>query len=119
MTAHVAPIGIIILFLLAGTLALNRTIRPKIRNDLCLPYDERVNDLNERVLFDFHNGHLVKVMKSRGNNGCCCAHFVLLCVRGVRYLATGRLKDGLNVCIDDECCLSTILEQVKFDLRLF
>ena len=113
VTADVASSGIIIFLLLANTKALHRPIRPENRHDLCFPHDERVKKLGERVLSNFHHGPLVKVViKTRGENSCCSTHFVLLGVGGVLNLATGRLKDGLKVSINDEWCFSTILELV-------
>ena len=43
---------------------------------------------------------------------------MLLGVDGLFKLATGRLKDGLEVRIDDERCFSTKLILVEFILRL-
>ena len=119
VTADVASNGIIIFLLLANTKTLHRPIRPENRHDLCFPHDERVKKLGERVLSNFHHGPLVKVIKTRGDDSCCCTHFVLLGVGGVLNLATGGLKDGLKVRINDKWCISTILELVEFDLRLF
>ena len=119
VSADVAPAGIIILLLLAGTQAIHRLIRPEFRNYFCFPNDKGVLKLDERVLPDFHHYPLIEFIESRGEDGCCCAHFVLLGVGGVLYLATGRLKDGIKVRVNDEWRLSTILLLVEFDLRLF
>ena len=120
MTADIALISIIIFLLLVGTEALHRTIRPENRHNLCFPqFLERVKKLGERVLSDFHHGALVKVIKTRGEDGCCCTHFVLLSVGGLLHVATGRLKDGLKVRIDYEWRLCTIFVLVEFDLHLF
>ena len=70
------------------------------------------------VRSDLHYRPLVKVIITRNENGCCCAHFVLLGVGGPLYLATGRLEDGLKIRIDDEKFLNTKLLLVKFNLRL-
>ena len=64
VTADVAPCGIIIFLLLAGAEAIHRPIRPENRHDLCFPHDERVKELGQRVLSDFHHGALVKVIKT-------------------------------------------------------
>ena len=119
VTANVAPCGIIIFVLFAGTEALYRPICSKNRYDLCFPHNKRVKELGERVLSDFHHGPYIKINKTRGEDGCYCTHFVLLGVGGVLHLATKRLKNVLKVCIDDERRLSTILVLVKFYLRLF
>ena len=44
---------------------------------------------------------------------------MLLGVSGVLNLATGWLKDGIKVRINNERCLSTIFVLVKFDFSLF
>ena len=119
VTADVALSGIIIFLLLANTKALHRPIRPENRYDLCYPHNDRVKKLGERVLSNFHHGPLVKVIKTRGKDSCCCTHFVLLGVGAVFNLATGRLKDELKVRINDEWCFSTILELIEFDLHFF
>ena len=118
VTADVALSCIIIFIFLAGTKALHRSIRPENRHDFCFSHNERVRKLGESVFPDFHHGLLVKVIKTRGLDGRCCAHFVLLGISGVLHLATKRLKDGLKVGINDERCLSTILIRVKLELRL-
>ena len=119
VTADVAPSCIIIFLLLADTKALHCLIRSENRNDLCFPHNEGVKKHGERVFSDFHNGPLVKVIKTQGKDGCCSTYFVLLGVSGVLNLATRWLKNGLKVRIDDERCLSTIFVLVEFDLRLF
>ena len=63
VTADVAPSGIIIFLLLAGTKALYRPIRSNNRHDLSFPHNERVKKLGESVLSDFHHSPLVKVNK--------------------------------------------------------
>ena len=63
VTADVAPRCIIIFLLLASTMALHRPIRPENRHDLCFPFEDRVKELSERVLSDFHYVPLVKVIK--------------------------------------------------------
>ena len=98
VTANAAPHCIIIFHLLASTKAYHRQIRPENRQDLCFPHDERVKKLAERIFSDVHNSPLVKVIKTRGENGRCCSHFVLLSVGGLFNLASGRLKNGLKVC---------------------
>ena len=119
LTADVAPRCIIIFFLLAGTKALHSQIRPENRNNLCFPYDKRVKKLGECVFSDFHHSSFVKVIKTRGENGRCGAYFVLLGVGSPFHLATGRLKNGLEVSIDNDWRLYIILVLVEFDLRLF
>ena len=119
VTANVEPSGIMIFLLLAGTEALHRPIRQENRHNLCFPHNEQVKKLGERVLSDFHHGPLVKVIETGGKDCCCCIHFVLLGVRGVPNLETGRLEDGLKVRRDDERCLGTILVLVKLNFRLF
>ena len=119
VTADVAPSGIIIFLLLAGTQALHRSICPKYRYDFRFPHDKRVKELGERFLSDFHHGPLVKVIKTRGEDRCCSTYFVLLGVGGVLNLTTGHLEDGLKVSIYDERRLCTILIVVEFYLRLF
>ena len=118
LTADLVLSCIIIFILLASTKALHRPIRLENRHDFCFPHNQRVKKLGERVVSDFHHGPLVKVIKTRGEDGRCCAHFLLLGVGGVLHLATGRLKNGLKVGIDNERCLRTILILVKLDLRL-
>ena len=83
------------------------------------PHNERIMKLSKRVCSDLHHSLLVKVIKIRCEDCRCYAHFVLLGVGGVFHLATGLLKDGLEVRIDDERCLSTTLALIKFDFRLF
>ena len=119
VTADVAPSCIIIFLLLAGTQALYRSICPKYHYDFRFPHDKRVKKLGERVFSDFDHGPLIKVIKTRGEDLCCCTHFVLLGVGGVLNLATGRLEDGLKVSIYDERRLYIILILVDFYLRLF
>ena len=119
VTANVAPSCIIIFFLLAGTKTFHCSICPENCHDLRLPHDERVKEFGERVLFDFDYDTLVKVIKTRGEDSRSCAYFVLLSVGGLLYLATGWLKDGLKVRVDDKWRLNTMLVLVKFDLRLF
>ena len=118
VTADVALSYIFIFILLASTKALHRPIRLKNRHDLCFPHNQRVKKLGERVVSDFHNGPLVKVIITRGEDGRCSAHIVPLGVSGVLHQATGRLKNGLKVGIDNDRCLSTILILVILDLRL-
>ena len=55
VTANVAPSGIIIFQLLAGTKALRRSICPKNRYDFRFPHNKRVKELGKRVLSDFHH----------------------------------------------------------------
>ena len=93
VTADVAPSGIIIFFLLADTKSLHCPIRLENRHNLCFPHNKRVKELGDRVLSDFHHGPFVKVIKTRGENGRRCTHFMLLGVGLVLNLATGRLKD--------------------------
>ena len=119
VTADVAQSGIIVFLLLAGTQALHRSICPKYRYEFRFPYNKRVKEHGERVLSDFHHGPLVKVIKTRGENCRCCAHFVLLGVNGPLHMAIGRLEDGLKVRIDNKRRLCIILILVKCDLRLF
>ena len=119
VTANEASSSIIIFLLLAGAKTLHRSIRSENRHDLCFPHDERVKKLGQRVFTDFYNNPLVKVIKFRGEDSCCCTHFVLLSVSGVLHHAIGRLKDKLKVRIDDEWRLGKILVLVEFYLRLF
>ena len=119
VTADVAPSCIIIFLLLANTEALHRPIPSENRYNICFLQNQRVKKLGERVLSDLHHGPLVKVIKTRGENGRWCAYFVLLGVGGVLHLATGRLKGGLKIRIDYKWCLSTILVLVEFDLGCF
>lgn len=44
---------------------------------------------------------------------------LLLGIGGVFNLATGLIKDGLKVCIDDDWCISKTFVLVKFYFRLF
>ena len=117
--ADVAPSDIIIFLLLAGTKALHCQICMKNRYDLRFPHDERIKEFSERIFSDLYHIPLVKVIKTRSEDGRFCAHFVLLGVVGVLYLATKRLEDGLKIRIDNERRFCTILELVELDLRLF
>ena len=118
VTADVAPSGIIIFLLLAGTKALYRQIPSENRYDLSFPHDERVKKLGESVLFDFHHSPFVKVIETRSENGRGGTYFVLLSVGGLSNLAIGRLKNGLKVSIDDKLRFCTILVLVEFDFYL-
>ena len=57
--------------------------------------------------------------ESRAEDGRGGAHFVLLRVSCLLRLATKRLEDGLEVCIDYERRHSTELVIVELQLRLF
>ena len=78
VTANVAARRISIFVQLACTKAFQRPIRPETHYDVCFQDDKRVKKLGERVLSDFHNGLLVKVLITRGENGYYCSHLVLL-----------------------------------------
>ena len=119
VTANVATRRIIIFLLLAGTQSLHPSIRPENCNDLCFPNDERVKELGDRVFSDCYYGLFVKVIKTRGKDSSCCAHFVLLGVGGVLHLAIARLEDKLKVRINNKRCFKTILVLIEFDLRMF
>ena len=118
VTADIALSGIIIFLLLAGTQALYRSIYPKYRYDFRFLHDKRVKELGERVLFDFYQGSLVKVIKTRIGDHCCYTHFLLLVIGGVLNLAIGRLEDGLKVSIYYERRLGKILVLAEFDFRV-
>ena len=118
-TADVAPCGIFIFLLLAGTKALHCSCRSENRHNLSLIHVKQVKKLGKSILSDFYHSLLVKVIKTRRENGRSGANFVLLGVGGLFNLATGRLKNGLKVFINDEWGLSTLLVLVKFDIRVF
>ena len=64
VSVNVAPRGITILLVLAGTQAIHRSIRSKNCDDFRFLHDKRVKELGERVYADFHHGALVKVIKT-------------------------------------------------------
>ena len=119
VTTNVAARKINLLVLLAGTQTFHRPIFLENRHDLGFQDDKRVEELGERVLLDFHHGFLVNVIKTRGDDCCFCANFVLLGVCGVLYLTHKLLKEGLKVNIDDEWRLSTIHVLFEFNVHFF
>ena len=119
VTADIAPSGIIVFLLLAGTQELHRSMCPKYRYDFRFPHNKRVKELGERVFSDFYHGPLVKVIKTLGEDRCSSTHFVLLGVGVEHNLATGRLEDGLKVSIYDERRLCTMLILAELYLSLF
>ena len=100
LAANVAFGHVFILLPLLGTHPLYRSIRPKLLHDRRLPLDENVQELVERILFDLRHRQLIVIAESKAEDSCCGAHFVLLRVSCLLYLATKRLDDGLEVCID-------------------
>ena len=116
MTADVASRGLIIFVLLAGTEAYHRPICLYNLNNFCFPHKKRVKEDGKRVHSDFHHSLLIKVIKTRCENSCCCAKFVLLDLDNVFYLATERLEVKLKVLMDEERCFITILVIIKFYL---
>ena len=96
VTADVALQRIFILLLLSGTQAFHRLIRPENRHNLRFLEGERVKKLGEHVFSHFIHSQLVKVIITRGENGRCSAHFVLLGVSGPFNLAIGGSRMDSN-----------------------
>ena len=102
VVADVALCRVLVFLPLLYAHSLHRSIGSELLKDRRFPLDEDVQELGQRILSDLHHRQLIVSTESRAENFCCGAHFVLLSVSCLICLATERLKDRLEVCIDDK-----------------
>ena len=100
MAAVVAFCRVHIFLQLLETHALYWSICLNLLHNCRLSLDEHVQELGHRILRDLNHGQLIVLTESRAENGRSGAHFVLLGVICLFCVATKRLEDGLEVCID-------------------
>ena len=111
--------SVLILLSLLGIYALYRSSRPELLHNRRLPLDEYIQKLGEFILTDFRHRQLIVSAKSRTENGRRSAHFVLLRVCSLLYLATLRLENGFKVRRDHEQSHCAIFVVIEFKLSLY